>query len=87
MPNHAFTLELLRLCGPLATTSANISGGTNPTTIIDVIKQLRQGIDLYVNGGRTPGDVPSTVVDCTSADIKILREGIIPAKEIYKTLQ
>ena len=86
MPNHPFTLDLLRFCGPLATTSANISGGENPTSILEVLLQLHHGVDLYINGGRTGGDIASTVVDCTSAEVKILREGFIPKEKIYEAL-
>jgi L-threonylcarbamoyladenylate synthase len=86
MPNHPFTLDLLRFCGPLATTSANISGGENPTSILDVLVQLRYGVDLYVNGGRTAGDIASTIVDCTTSEIKILREGMIPKEKIFEAL-
>ena len=87
MPNHPFTLDLLKFCGPLATTSANISGGENPTSILDVLVQLRYGIDLYINAGKTAGDIASTVVDCTTSEVKILREGYIPKEKIYEILQ
>lgn len=87
MPNHEFVLQLMQQCGPLATTSANISGGANPTSIADVLMQLEYGVDLYVDDGPTAGDVPSTVVDCSIADIKILREGVIPSSEIFKALK
>ena len=87
MPNHPFTLDLLRFCGPLATTSANISGGENPTSIMDVLLQLRYGVDLYVNGGKTAGDIASTVVDCTTSEVKILREGFIPKEKIVEALK
>ena len=87
MPNHPFTLDLLRFCGPLATTSANISGGENPTGILEVLMQLRHGVDLYVNGGRTGGDIASTVVDCTTSEVKILREGFISKEKIFEALK
>jgi L-threonylcarbamoyladenylate synthase len=87
MPNHQFVLQLMQHCGPLATTSANISGGANPTSIADVLKQLEYGVDLYLDDGPTAGDVPSTVVDCSTAEPKILREGVIPSSEIFKALK
>jgi L-threonylcarbamoyladenylate synthase len=87
MPNHEFVLQLMQQCGPLATTSANISGGANPTSIADVLKQLEYGVDLYLDDGPTAGDVPSTVVDCSAKEIKILREGVIPSSEIFKVLK
>ncbi len=82
MPDLAFTLSLLRQTGPLATTSANISGGPNPTTAQDVMDQLGGRIDLILDGGPTPGPTASTVVDVTSTDYKILREGPIRLMDI-----
>ena len=77
MPDHPFTLGLLRQTGPLATTSANISGGPNPTTAQEVLAQLGGRIDLILDGGPTPGPTASTVVDVTTPNFRILREGPI----------
>jgi len=86
MPNHPFALSLLKAAGPLATTSANRSGAENPLTAADVLSQLSGRIELILDGGACPGGVPSTVVDCTIPDVKILREGAIPAAEILSIL-
>ncbi len=85
MPDHAFALNLLRKVGPLATTSANLSGGANAISPADVLDQLDGRFDLLLDGGPCPGGVPSTVVDCTLDPLRILREGAIPASEILKT--
>lgn len=77
MPNHAFALALLRVVGPLATTSANISGQKNPITAQDVLEQLNGRVELILDGGACPGGVPSTVVDCTGSEPVILRLGAI----------
>jgi len=82
MPDLAFTLALLLETGPLATTSANLSGGPNPTTARDVVEQLGGRIDLILDGGPTPGPQASTVIDATLPDIKILREGPISHADI-----
>jgi L-threonylcarbamoyladenylate synthase len=87
MPKHAFAITLLLRCGPLATTSANLSGGTDPQTAQDVLAQLDGRIELILDGGAAPGGIPSTVVDCTLADPIILRKGAIPAEDILKVLQ
>ena len=70
MPDHAFARALLRAAGPLATSSANISGETNTLTAQQVLEQLEGRIELVLDGGAAPGGVPSTVVDCTQADRK-----------------
>lgn len=84
MPDYPFTLDLLVQSGPLAVTSANLSGQENPRTAGDVLWQLGGRIELILDGGPTPGGVPSTVVDCTGVDPKILRQGAIPAEEIAR---
>jgi len=86
MPNHEFTLRLLQATGPLATTSANISGDANPTTSEDVIEQIGGRIDLLIDGGKTPGAVPSTVVNLTGKSLKLLREGPISRSDLCALL-
>lgn len=83
IPDHPFALALLRCTGPLATTSANQSGMANALTAEEVLRQLDGQIDLVIDGGRTPGGVPSTVVDCTGEQLRVLREGPIPPSELY----
>jgi L-threonylcarbamoyladenylate synthase len=75
MPDLDLARELLRLTGPLAVTSANRSAGPNPRTAQEVLDQLAGRIAAIVDGGQTPGGVPSTVVDCTQDVPTILREG------------
>jgi L-threonylcarbamoyladenylate synthase len=77
MPYHSFALTLLRTVGPLATTSANLSGGVNASKPGDVLAQLGGRFHLLLDGGICPGGVPSTVVDCTQTPPSILREGAI----------
>ena len=86
MPDHPFALELLRQTGPLAVTSANQSGAENANSAKEVLRQLGGKIHLILDGGTTPGGVPSTVVDCTEPDPKILREGPIDAIQKKNTL-
>ena len=70
IPDHPVALRLLSMSGPLAVTSANLSGSSNACTAQEVFAQLSRRIPLILDGGRTPGGFPSTVVDCTSAQIK-----------------
>ena len=86
MPNHPFALSLLTELGPLATTSANISGKPDASTAAQVESQLGKRIDLIIDGGTCPGGVPSTVVDCTLAQIRILRQGAISSTDIENVL-
>lgn len=86
MPDHAFARALMRLSGPLATTSANISGENNTLTAQQVLEQLDGRIELLLDGGSVPGGVPSTVVDCTQDPPKILRQGALSEEAILAAL-
>src|SRR5688572_28098901 len=82
VPDHAVARGLLRLAGPMAVTSANLSGHASPSTAQEVLDQLSGRIDLIIDGGTTPGGVPSTLVDCSSGEIKVLRAGPITLAEL-----
>ena len=86
MPDHAFARRLLARAGPLATTSANISGGPNPRNAQEVLAQLDGRIALVLDGGDAPVGVPSTVVDCTGESIVVLRQGAIKAEQLWQVL-
>jgi L-threonylcarbamoyladenylate synthase len=87
IPNHPVARALLNLAGPMAVTSANISGQPSPITAKEVLAQLGGRIALILDGGITPGGVPSTVVDCAGGEPKILRDGPIPKSEILAVIE
>lgn len=84
VPDHDIARGLLRLAGPMAVTSANISGQPSPTTADQVYTQLNGRIAMILDGGETPGGIPSTLVDCTGDQIQVLREGPISKAELLK---
>ena len=86
MPDHPIALALLRKTGPLATTSANLSGLSSPKTAQEVLMQLEGRIPLILDGGQTQGGTPSTVVDCTGSEPVILREGPISLQQIMAVI-
>lgn len=86
VPDHDISRALLRLAGPMAVTSANISGQPSPTSAQQVYEQLAGRIPMIIDGGKTPGGVPSTLVDCTGTEIQILREGPISREELLKII-
>jgi len=86
VPDHPDALTLMAQTGPLAVTSANLSGDKNACTAQEVLRQLTGRVHLIMDGGRTPGGVPSTVVDCTTTEIKILREGPLTLKALTSVL-
>jgi L-threonylcarbamoyladenylate synthase len=87
MPNLTFTLQLLKETGPLATTSANISGGPNPVDAASVMAQLGGRIHLLLDGGPTPGPTASTVADLSGPEIQILRAGPISLSDLQSLFE
>lgn len=86
VPDHGPARALLRAAGPMAVTSANISGAASPSTAGEVMQQLQGRIPLIIDGGRTSGGVPSTVVDCTGLQPVILRPGTITLEDLTAAL-
>jgi L-threonylcarbamoyladenylate synthase len=86
VPDHPVAQALLRLAGPLAVTSANLSGGQNSNTAQDVNEQLGGRVHLIIDGGTTPGGIPSTVVDCTKEELVIVRPGPISLEVLKNVL-
>jgi L-threonylcarbamoyladenylate synthase len=70
-------LEAVRV---VAATSANIHGGRDPRRVSEVPDEIRTGVAAIVDGGDLPG-VPSTVLDLTGLEPRVLREGAVPAAE------
>jgi L-threonylcarbamoyladenylate synthase len=71
-------LAVLAGAGAVAATSANLPGGRDPHRLDDVPPELRDAAAALVDGGELPG-TPSTVVDLTGAEPRIVREGAVPA--------
>ena len=82
MPAHDWLRGLIRQSGPLAATSANLSGAASPATAQEVLAQLNGRIELIIDGGECKGGIPSTIVDCSQSSPKILREGGISVEQI-----
>lgn len=85
VPDHEVARALLRAAGPMAVSSANLSGQESPRTVREVIRQLNGRIPLVLDGGETRGGVPSTVVDVTGAEPVILRAGPVTFEQIKST--
>lgn len=86
VPDHPLALALLQLSGPLATTSANLSDHPSAVTAQEVLEQLSGRIALILDGGRTPGGVSSTVVDCTRPELVVLRQGPLTLEQLIQAL-
>ena len=81
VPDHDFTRALLRRTGPLAVSSANVSGRPAATTADEAIDQLGDSVAVYLDAGPAGEPVPSTIVDLTG-EPRILREGRLTRAEL-----
>ena len=86
IPDHPIAQELILEAGPLAVTSANRSGDLEACTAEEIKATMGAQVHLIVDGGRTPGGKPSTVVDCTQEPPRILRVGPIQEAQIRSVL-
>jgi len=86
IPDHDIARALFRHAGPMAVTSANISGQESPCTAEEVLRQLSGRIPLILDGGKTPGGIPSTVVDASGHEPILIREGPISFQKIKTIL-
>lgn len=83
MPDHPVALEIIRgVGGVLAVTSANPSGEPESSSVAEVRASLGTRIDGVVDGDPLPTSRPSTVVDISGADVRVLRVGAIPTDRI-----
>jgi tRNA threonylcarbamoyl adenosine modification protein (Sua5/YciO/YrdC/YwlC family) len=84
MPDDPLALELLAETGPLAVSSANLTGQPAATTAAAAFEMLGDSVQVYLDGGERPQAVASTIVDATDPDgrIAIVRLGAVPAERI-----
>lgn len=86
MPLHPVALELLREVGPLAVSSANISGQPPATTVTEARDQLGGSAAVYLDGGPAEHAQASTIVDLTSDSPRILRAGAVSTDAVAEVL-
>jgi tRNA threonylcarbamoyl adenosine modification protein (Sua5/YciO/YrdC/YwlC family) len=86
MPDHEAVLSLLEMTGPLAVTSANLSGEPTPSTIEEIRARFGDAVAVYVDGGPAKEDKGSTIVDLARRKPAIVREGPISASEVERVI-
>ncbi|MCF8548554.1 MAG: threonylcarbamoyl-AMP synthase [Pontimonas sp.] len=93
MPNHPVALELLRECGPLAVSSANLTGQHAAVTVSEALQQFGDALGVYIDAGPVghayadaPGNPGSTIVDATRVASggawRVLRRGVVPWEDL-----
>jgi L-threonylcarbamoyladenylate synthase len=87
IPNNDVALRLIGLSGGLLIgSSANRSGEEPPRTVEEVADELKEKVDVILDGGAAAQGRPSTVVELTSAKPRVLREGPVGLKEMLDAL-
>ncbi|MEU9121862.1 L-threonylcarbamoyladenylate synthase [Streptomyces sp. NPDC048506] len=86
MPLHPVAIELLTEFGPMAVSSANLTGHPSPQDCDAAQEMLGDSVSVYLDGGPTPAAVPSSIVDVTGTVPVLLREGAISADELRKVV-
>lgn len=88
VPDHPVPRELVRRLGaPITGTSANPSGGADPRTADDVRRVLGALVDFIIDAGPAPIGSPSTVLDLTGAEPRVLRSGALDLTEVLRGLR
>ncbi len=83
IPDHPVAQSLLNsIKFPITATSANLSGNKDPAEANDAAEQIGHQVDLVLDAGKCKYGRPSTVVDVSEGEVKILREGVIKEREI-----
>ncbi|MEB3981122.1 L-threonylcarbamoyladenylate synthase [Mycobacterium sp. 663a-19] len=86
MPLHPVAIELLREVGPMAVSSANVSGRSPAVNADEARNQLGDLVDVYLDAGPSEQQAASTIVDLTGAAPRILRAGPVSAERIAEVL-
>ncbi|MGN8246672.1 L-threonylcarbamoyladenylate synthase [Cellulomonas soli] len=82
MPDHPAALALLRRTGPLAVSSANLTGRAAAVSATDAYEQLAASVAVYLDAGDAPGQVASTIVDATGEVLRLVRAGAITLERL-----
>ena len=86
MPQNDTALKLLTDVGPMAVTSANVSGQPPARTIVEAAAQLGSAVSVYLDAGPSAGELASTILDCTGESPVILRAGAVTAGRLQEVL-
>ncbi|MEU5835170.1 L-threonylcarbamoyladenylate synthase [Streptomyces diacarni] len=86
MPLHPVAIELLTEFGPMAVSSANLTGHAAPATCDEAQDMLGESVAVYLDGGPTQDNVPSSIVDVSGPVPLLLRAGALDADELRKVV-
>lgn len=82
MPDHEMALEVLRATGPMAVSSANLTGQPAATTAAAARQQLGDSVAAYLEAGPAPGGTPSSIIDATGPVPRLVRIGAVSLTDL-----
>jgi tRNA A37 threonylcarbamoyladenosine synthetase subunit TsaC/SUA5/YrdC len=93
MPDNRVTLDLIQEAGPLAVSSANLTGRPAATSVLEAERMLRSSVSVYLDDGPSNTGVASTIIDATAlarreenARIRVLRAGAVSTERLRELL-
>ncbi|MFV0373983.1 L-threonylcarbamoyladenylate synthase [Microbacterium sp.] len=91
MPDHPLAREVLEECGPLAVSSANLTGRPPAIAVDDAVDMLHDAVAVYIDGGPSVHGAASTIIDATGLvtgerPVRVLREGVVGRDELREVL-
>jgi L-threonylcarbamoyladenylate synthase len=86
MPLHPVAIELLTKTGPMAVSSANVTGRPPAQTVEEAREQLAESVAVYLDGGPAVVGVASTIVDVTAETPKVVRAGAVSIEALRAVL-
>ncbi|HEQ78906.1 MAG TPA: threonylcarbamoyl-AMP synthase [Euryarchaeota archaeon] len=84
IPRHPLPLQLVKRFGPIICTSANLTGQNAPMDAVEVVDQLGEGMDVLIDCGRSHHGVPSSVIDVSTDELIIIREGVLRSEDLLQ---
>lgn len=86
IPDHPLTLQLLQRTGPLAVSSANKTGQPPAVSVTQAQEQLGDAVRVYLDGGVAQLGRPSTIIDATSSELRVVRFGALSLTELQEVV-
>jgi len=87
MPDHPIALDLLERTGPLAVSSANLTGRPAATDAEQAEEMLGELVSIIIDAGTSPGEQASTIIDVTGVQGRVLRRGALSLEELNAVLE
>jgi L-threonylcarbamoyladenylate synthase len=86
MPDHPLALKIIHRFGPITSTSANLHSHPDPVNLKNTVKEMGESVSVYLDCGSTKLGRHSTIIAVHDGEIEVVRQGVIPIKEIEAAL-